>query len=113
MAFIPFETENSECTRRTDIARLQESIFGNFTSPVSGAEELIQSRSGTEWRERKMRTLHQSVRMSSDGLKATCTAGFRAISKRSKALICFPTFVYYVLISLRVAMLVGFDIGCL
>lgn len=72
-----------------------ESVYGYSTSQVLDAEESTQVMSGTEWRERKVRTLHQSLCMVLGVLVSTCTTGFAAESEINIKLNCFRTLASY------------------
>lgn len=73
----------------------RRSVYGYTTSQVSDAEKSIQVKSGTEGRQRRMRTLHKSMCMFPDYQKSTFTAGCLARSKRSSALNCFLSLATY------------------
>lgn len=77
------------------IDRPRESVYGYSTSELRDAEESLQLTSGTKGRERKLCSLHPSMRTVPENLESAYTVGFMARSKSNMVLICFPIFVCY------------------
>lgn len=80
---------------KADTRGPRESVYDYYMSQIFSAKESIQVMSGTDGRERHIRTLHQSICMGPDDPESTYRPGSHVRSKSNVGLNCFPLVASY------------------